>query len=158
MANAIRRMAEGSSRIVERYLPDAFLFAIILSFVAYGLALAFVQPSATYASHARLVLTDGWYGGFWNLLSFAMQMTLILMTGYALAQTDVVDRMLASLASRPTTEKGAAALVAGAYSGFLVWHGGLAGSIPLVMNSSADAGNFLLAGGVVSQTYATGST
>ena len=45
MANAIRRMAEGSSRIVERYLPDAFLFAILLSFVAYGLAFAFVQPS-----------------------------------------------------------------------------------------------------------------
>ncbi|WP_327051723.1 short-chain fatty acid transporter [Halomicrococcus gelatinilyticus] len=197
MANAIRRMAEGSSRIVERYLPDAFLFAILLSFVAYGLAFAFVQPSETYATHARLVLTDGWYGGFWGLLSFAMQMTLILMTGYALAQTDLVDGVLSRLAAVPSTERRAAAfvplvaavasfvhwglglvvgaifarkvaaemrgidfpiIVAGAYSGFVVWHGGLAGSIPLVLNSTAEGGNFLLDDGVLTSTIATGET
>ncbi|MFB6073059.1 MAG: short-chain fatty acid transporter [Halobacterium sp.] len=197
MANIVRSAAEVSSSFVERYLPSAFLFAIILSFVAYAWAFVAVQPSGTYVDHAENLLRIGWYGGFWNLLSFAMQMTLILMTGYALAQTDVVDRLLAWLASSPSSEKGAAALVpvtaavasfihwglglvvgailarkvahefqsidfpivvAGAYSGFLVWHGGLAGSIPLVMNSSADAGNFLLAQGVISQTYGTGTT
>ena len=190
-------MAEGSSAVVERYLPDAFLFAILLSFVAYGLALAFVQPSGSYVTHARLVLTDGWYGGFWGLLSFAMQMTLILMTGYALAQTDLVDGILSRLATVPSTERRAAAfvplvaavasfvhwglglvvgaifarkiaeemrsidfpiVVAGAYSGFVVWHGGLAGSIPLVLNSTADGGNFLLGNGVLTSTIATGET
>jgi short-chain fatty acids transporter len=197
MTNIVRSAAEASSSLVERYLPSAFLFAILLSVVAYVWAFVAVQPSGTYVDHAEALLLQGWYGGFWNLLAFGMQMTLILMTGYALAQTDVVDRMLVWLASRPSTEKGAAALVpltaalasfihwglglvvgaifarkvadefrsidfpiivAGAYSGFLVWHGGLAGSIPLVMNSSADAGNFLLQAGVVSTTYPTGET
>jgi short-chain fatty acids transporter len=197
MVNAIRGAAELSSNLVERYLPSAFLFAIILSVVAYVWAFLAVDPAGTYVDHGVNLLRDGWYGGFWNLLSFAMQMTLILMTGYVLAQTSVVDRLLSWIASRPSSEKGAAALVpvtaavasfvhwglglvvgailarkvasefrtidfpivvAGAYSGFIVWHGGLAGSIPLVMNSSAEAGNFLLQQGVISQTYATGTT
>lgn len=192
-------MAEGASRLVERYLPDAFLFAIILTFVSFGLALAFVDPAGggSALGHAKGILLTGWYGGFWGLLGFAMQMTLILMTGYALAQTWLVDGVLARLARIPSSERGAAALVpvvaalasfihwglglvvgaifarkvaekvrgidfpiivAGAYSGFIVWHGGLAGSIPLVLNSSADAGNFLLADGVLSSTIGTGQT
>jgi short-chain fatty acids transporter len=198
VTNPIRRAAEGASRVVERYLPDAFLFAILLTGIAYVLALAFVDPgSGGMVAHAGDVLLDGWYGGFWNLLSFAMQMTLILMTGYALAQTPAVDRVLSRLARVPSSERGAAALVpvvaaagsflhwglglvvgaifarkvaeevrgidfpivvAGAYAGFLVWHGGLAGSIPLVLNSSADAGNFLIANGVLSETIGTGRT
>lgn len=48
--------------------------------------------------------------------------------------------------------------MAGTYSGSIVWHGGLAGSIPLVLNSSAENGNFLLADGVVSSTISTGET
>ncbi|WP_231183959.1 TIGR00366 family protein [Haladaptatus sp. DYF46] len=196
MANVIRQMAEGSSRLVERYLPDAFLFAIILSFVAFGLALAFVTPQGGTMAHAENILVDGWYGGFWGLLSFAMQMTLILMTGYALAQSAVVDRVLSRMASIPSSERSAAAfvpvvaavasfvhwglglvvgaifarkiaeeirtidfpiIVAGAYSGFVVWHGGLAGSIPLVLNSSGED-NFLLASGVLNSTISTGQT
>jgi short-chain fatty acids transporter len=197
MVNAIRRMAESSSRLVERYLPDAFLFAILLTFVAYGLAFAFVQPQQGYLTHARGLVLDGWYGGFWGLLTFAMQMTLILMTGYALAQTDLVDGVLSRLAAVPSTERRAAAfvpvvaaaasfvhwglglvvgaifarkvademrsidfpiVVAGAYSGFVVWHGGLAGSIPLVMNSTAKNGNFLIEQGVLNATIPTGQT
>ncbi|WP_227354970.1 short-chain fatty acid transporter [Haladaptatus salinisoli] len=197
MANVIRRMAEGSSRLVERYLPDAFLFAILLTFVAYGLAFGAVEPRSDYLTHAENLIVDGWYGGFWGLLTFAMQMTLILMTGYALAQSAAVDRLLSRMAAVPSSERRAAALVpvvaaaasfvhwglglvvgaifarkvaeqlrtvdfpiivAGAYSGFIVWHGGLAGSIPLVLNSSAENGNFLLADGVLNSTISTGQT
>lgn len=194
MANIIRRMAEQSKGTVERWLPEAFLFAILLTFVAYGLAIAVVEPQKDYVSLAHGLLVEGWYGGFWGLLSFAMQMTLILMTGYALAQTDVVDDLLSRIAQFPSTEKGAAALVpvvaaiasfihwglglvvgaifaqkvaqemrtidfpiivAGAYSGFIVWHGGLAGSIPLLLNTR---GNFLIERGLLSSTIPTGET
>ncbi|QDX41457.1 short-chain fatty acid transporter [Salarchaeum sp. JOR-1] len=197
MANIVRRAAEWSSSLVERYLPDAFLFAIGLTFVAFALAFAFVSPANGYPTHAKNILMDGWYGGFWGLLTFAMQMTLILLTGYALAQADVVDRLLAWLAGLPSSEKGAAAfvpvvaavasfihwglglvvgaifaqkvadeirtidfpiIVAGAYAGFLVWHGGLAGSIPLNINSTAEAGNFLLQRGILESTIPTGET
>ncbi|ELZ95260.1 Short-chain fatty acids transporter [Haloferax mucosum ATCC BAA-1512] len=196
MVNVIRSAAERSSELVERYLPDAFVFAIILTGVAYALAFAFVSPGAetTLVGHASGVLMDGWYGGFWNLLSFGMQMTLILMTGYALAQTRPVDVLLTKLARVPSTERGAAALVpvvaagasfvhwglglvvgalfarkvatevrgidfpivvAGAYAGFVVWHGGLAGSIPLLLNTE---GNFLIEAGILDTTFGTGGT
>ncbi|KAB1187122.1 MULTISPECIES: short-chain fatty acid transporter [Haloferax] len=196
MTNVVRAAAENSSKLVERYLPDAFLFAVILTGVAFALAMVFVAPAdgVGMAGHAQNLLLDGWYGGFWNLLSFGMQMTLILMTGYALAQTRHVDALLTKLARIPNSEKGAAAMVpvvaaaasfvhwglglvvgalfarkiasefraidfpivvAGAYSGFVVWHGGLAGSIPLLLNTE---GNFLIEAGVLSSTYATGGT
>jgi short-chain fatty acids transporter len=194
MANIVRRMAEQSKGAVERWLPEAFLFAILLTFVAYVLAIVVVEPQDGYGSLAQGLLIEGWYGGFWSLLSFAMQMTLILMTGYALAQTDIVDGLLSWTAQLASTEKGAAALVpvvaaiasfihwglglvvgaifaqkvaqnirtidfpiivAGAYSGFIVWHGGLAGSIPLLLNTE---GNFLIEKGLLSSTIPTGAT
>ncbi|SEL00930.1 short-chain fatty acid transporter [Haloferax larsenii] len=196
MSNVIRSAAESSSKLVERYLPDAFLFAIILTGVAYALAMVFVAPGdgVGMVGHAQNLLIDGWYGGFWNLLSFGMQMTLILVTGYALAQTRHVDALLTRLARVPNSERGAAAMVpvvaaaasfvhwglglvvgalfarkiasevrtidfpivvAGAYAGFVVWHGGLAGSIPLLLNTD---GNFLIEAGVLSSTFATGGT
>ncbi|WP_266076205.1 short-chain fatty acid transporter [Haladaptatus caseinilyticus] len=197
MANVIRKMAEGSSRVVERYLPDAFLFAIILTLVAYGLAFVAVASQSGPLEHAENLLVTGWYGGFWGLLTFAMQMTLILMTGYGLAKTDFVDGLLTRAAAIPSSERGAVALVpvvaalasfvhwglglvvggifarkvaeeirtidfpivvAGAYAGFIVWHGGLAASIPLNLNSSGEAGNFLLADGILTATIGTSQT
>jgi len=187
-------MAEHSKAAVHRYLPDAFIFAVLLTIITYILAFVAVQPQAGFGTHARRLMIDGWYGGFWNLLAFAMQMTLILMTGYALAQADAVDRLLTKIASAPSTERQAAALVpmvaaiasfihwglglvvgaifarkvaqsirsidfplivAGAYSGFLVFHGGLAGSIPLLMNTE---GNFLIEAGIISETLPTSET
>jgi len=65
--NPIRRTAAFSSRLVERFLPDAFLFAILLTFVAYGRAYVAVEPTDGAITHARQLPVDGWYGGFWAL-------------------------------------------------------------------------------------------
>lgn len=187
-------MAEHSKATVERYLPEAFLFAILLTFLAFILAFFAVTPQSGYPTHAKNLLLVGWYGGFWSLLGFAMQMTLILMTGHALAQADIVDRLLSWIAKLPSSEKGAAALVpvvaamssfihwglglivgaifarkvaenirgidfpiivAGAYSGFLVFHGGFSASIPLLLNTE---GNFLIEAGILNSTISTGAT
>lgn len=187
-------MAKHCKAGVNRYLPDAFIFAVLLTIITFVLAFIAVEPQSGRITHVQNLLLDGWYGGFWNLLAFGMQMTLILMTGYALAQADAVDRLLTKIASAPSTERRAAALVpvvaaiasfihwglglvvgaifarkiaqsirgidfpiivAGAYSGFLVFHGGLAGSIPLLMNTE---GNFLIEAGIVSQTLPTSQT
>ncbi|MEO1959750.1 MAG: TIGR00366 family protein, partial [Paracoccus sp. (in: a-proteobacteria)] len=109
--------------------------------------------------------------GFWNLLTFSMQMLLVLVTGFMLASSPPVKRQLERLAGKAVTPARAIVLVtlvslaaswinwgfglvvgalfakelarqirvdyrllvASAYSGFVVWHGGLAGSIPLVI-------------------------
>ncbi|KLJ01969.1 TIGR00366 family protein [Luteimonas sp. FCS-9] len=166
-----QRATRLSVRLVERYLPDAYVFVLIFTAIAAAAALAIERTPP-------LELIRHWGGGFWELLGFSMQMLLVLVTGFILARTPPVARMLTALASRCRTPRNAIVvvtlvalianwinwgfglvigalfarevarhvrvdyrlLVASAYSGFLVWHGGLSGSIPLTI---ATEGHFL---------------
>ena len=159
-------------RIVQRYLPDAFLFAVILTFVVFIMGIFMTGSSP-------IQMVEYWGTGFWDLLDFAMQMALIVVTGYVLANTPLIKGLLektsmlakspgqaillvtfvASIASLINYGFGLVVgallaiqvvkrvpsvdyrlLVASAYSGFLLWHGGLSGSIPLLI---ATEGHFL---------------
>lgn len=150
---------------MQRYLPDPFLFVIILTFVVFGLGLLFTDSGPVdMAKH--------WGGGFWALLAFSMQMVLVLVTGHVLASSPIFKRMLGALASTAKSPGSAIIivtivsivaswinwgfglvigalfakelakrvenvdyrlLIASAYSGFIVWHGGFSGSIPLTI-------------------------
>ena len=152
-----------SVNLVQRFLPSPFVFAMLLTLVVLALGIfATGQSLPQMAQH--------WGGGFWNLLTFTMQMALVLVTGHALANAPPVARLLDRLARIPSTPGQAIVfvtlvamaaswvnwgfglvvgavfaralarqvqgvhyplLVAAAYSGFLVWHGGLSGSVPL---------------------------
>jgi short-chain fatty acids transporter len=103
--NPIEALGHRISASVEKWMPDPFLFAVLLTFLAYlmGIGIAGSKP---------LDMVVYWYKGFWNLLSFAMQMVLILVTGYTLAYHPRVNRLLVLLASKPSNGKQAAALVA----------------------------------------------
>ncbi|EKP95276.1 short chain fatty acids transporter [Thermaerobacter subterraneus DSM 13965] len=101
----MQRIGEALSRFTRRYLPDSFIFAILLTLVVYVMGLVFTD-------HGPYQLVLDWYGGFWNLLAFGMQMTLILVTGYALANTPSVRRGLQRLADWPRSAGQAVALVA----------------------------------------------
>ena len=46
---------------------------------------------------------QAWGEGFGTLLSFSMQMTLIVVTGYALATTSLCKKLITSLCCRPST-------------------------------------------------------
>ncbi|MYL40278.1 short-chain fatty acid transporter [Virgibacillus salexigens] len=159
-------------RMVQRYLPDAFLFAILLTIIVFILGVLFTESSP-------VEMVSYWGGGFWDLLAFAMQMSLIVVTGYILANTPIVKRLLSKLSTIADTPSQAILLVtfvssaaclinygfglvvgalfaihvakrvptvdyrvlmASAYSGFLLWHGGLSASIPLLI---ATPGHFL---------------
>ena len=93
------------SRSVEKWMPDPFLFAVLLTFLTYLMGL-FIAGSSP------MDMIIYWYKGFWGLLTFAMQMVLILVTGYALAYHPAVNKLLIRLASVPKDGKQAAALVA----------------------------------------------
>jgi len=100
----LRRIAEFFVRLAQRYMPDPFLFAVLLTFLTFGLALA-VTP------HGAISLLGFWYDGLWKILSFTMQMILILLTGYTLATSGVVQRLLSWVASLARTPGSAAVLV-----------------------------------------------
>ena len=101
----LQKLASISTRWSTRWVPDAWVIAVILTIVAYFLGLFFTKSSAYQ-------LIQYWGNGFWVLLSFGMQMCLIIMTGYILATTPIFSRMLNFLAGLPKSPKGCIALMA----------------------------------------------
>ncbi len=107
----IERFGRKLSENVERWMPDPLIFALILSLVTMVMALSITQFSMGFVGTIES-LVMGWYRGFWELLTFAMQMVLILVTGYAIAHHPLVYRGLSRLAAIPKNTKQAAVLVA----------------------------------------------
>ena len=101
----LQKLASASTRWSTRWVPDAWVIAVILTIVAYGLGLIFTKATA-------FQLVQNWGSGFWVLLSFGMQMCLIIMTGYILATTPIFSRLLNGLAGLPKSNKGAIAMMA----------------------------------------------
>ena len=167
----------------KRWLPDSFIFALILTLVAAVWALFAVDVGP-------VKIAEAWYKGFWSLLGFAMQMVLILVTGYAIAISPIATRFIDWLAARINKPVAVYATIvvagqifsliswgwivltavlarelgmrvkgvdyrltaAAVYATFLPWHGGLSGSIPLVINTPE---NFLIKAGVLSEIIPT---
>ena len=80
--------------VVERFIPSALVFAVLLTFVVAGLALLLTDAGPT------AVLT-GWGDGLSGLLAFMTQMALVLLLGHMLANTRLVRRGLALVAALP---------------------------------------------------------
>ena len=165
-----KKFTNGCVRVVNRWLPDPFLFAIILTIVVFIASMIGTQQSP-------IALVDSWgnSSGFWGLLSFSMQMALVLVLGSAMASAKVCKKALGAIASVAKDKKSAIIvttfvsticcwlnwgfgliagallakevarrvkdvdyplLIASAYSGFVIWHAGLSGSIPLQIGAS----------------------
>src|SRR5262249_41787516 len=88
----------------ERWIPDAFIFALVATFFVVAAAMATVG-----ASPAGVV--DAWGRGFWDLIPFTLQMALVIITGHVLASSPPMGRLIEAIASRARTPKGAVALV-----------------------------------------------
>ncbi|MCM3087516.1 TIGR00366 family protein [Bhargavaea ginsengi] len=101
---------------VENYLPNAFIFAILLTFLTLILGMTVTQQSL-------FEMTGHWYGGFWNFLAFTTQMILILITGYALVKAPPVEKLLIRMASIPKNQKSAVliTILVAAAAGYLSW-------------------------------------
>ncbi|MGM0914460.1 MAG: short-chain fatty acid transporter [Pseudomonadota bacterium] len=160
----LKALSRPAVKLVERYLPDPYIFVLLLTIIAAVAAIAVERQTP-------LAVMRMWGDGFWNLLTFSMQMLLVLVTGFMLASSPPVKKLLQRLAALAKGPGGAILLVtyvslaaswinwgfglvvgalfakelarlvrvdyrllvASAYSGFVVWHGGLAGSVPLTI-------------------------
>ena len=121
---AASRFANAVSRpfvvFVERYYPDPFVFLILLTGIAFALALSFTDSSASNALLA-------WGEGLSGLLSFMAQIALTLLTAHALAHTDAVRKALNSLARLPKSVSACYSLVVviSCVASLLAWSFGL---------------------------------
>ncbi|GAK00076.1 LOW QUALITY PROTEIN: short chain fatty acids transporter [Geomicrobium sp. JCM 19055] len=127
----MRYMTRFFTKLMNRYLPDAFVIAIILTMVTIALAV-------TLQGANLIEVTYFWGSGFWDLLEFAMQMAIVLLTGYVLAKAPIVDRVINAIISpikKPSTAIVIATLVGG-------------------IGSLINWGFGLVAGGIVAQKLA----
>lgn len=166
-----RKIINSCVKMVQKYLPEPFIFAILLTVIAFIIAIPICKQTPIEA-------IEHWGNGVWSLLSFAMQMALVLVCGSTLAEAPAVKKGISLLASIPKTPTAAIAivsvvsaiscwinwgfglivgaifakeiarklrgvdyrlLISSAYSGFVVWHAGLSGSIPLSMATGSQA-------------------
>lgn len=160
-----KKFVNGCVRVINRWLPDPFLFAVILSIIVYLGGML-----ATGMGPVEMLAAWGNTSGFWSLLAFSMQMALVLVLGSAMASAKICKKALGAIASLARDNRSAIIittfvsviccwlnwgfgliagallakeiarrvrtvdyplLIASAYSGFVVWHAGLSGSIPL---------------------------
>jgi short-chain fatty acids transporter len=90
------RAAQPFVSLVERFYPDAFVFAILLTLVTFLLAV-------TLAGERPAAAVEIWGLGLTGLLSFIAQIALTLICAHALAHTDLVRAALDRLAQWPRT-------------------------------------------------------
>jgi short-chain fatty acids transporter len=100
----VARVALALTDWTERWVPDAFIFALIATVLVIVAAL-----TATPASVAQTI--DAWGRGFWDLIPFTLQMALVIITGHVLASSPPMGRVIRMIASWPRTPRGAVALV-----------------------------------------------
>ncbi|AJK48901.1 short chain fatty acid transporter AtoE [Burkholderia plantarii] len=104
-ANDRRGVVAALVYLFERVMPDPFVLSIGLTALVAVLALA-LGPQGNLPT-----LLDSWYTGTFGILGFALQMILILATGYAIAEAPVIQRGLRALAAHAQTPTRAALLV-----------------------------------------------
>lgn len=88
----------------EKWFPDAFVFAL------GGTVIVFVVGWLAGVGTRNLVQYFG--DGFWGLIPFTMQMTMIIIGGYVVATSPPVFKLIQRLAKVPRTPRSAVAFVA----------------------------------------------
>jgi short-chain fatty acids transporter len=92
----LRAVARPLVSIVERWMPNALVFAIILTFVVGLMALGLTDSGP-------VEIVRGWGDGLAGLLEFIAQIAIVLVLGYTLAHTGPVERLLLGIARFPRT-------------------------------------------------------
>ena len=100
----LARFALAMTAWTERWVPDAFVFALLATVV--------VVTAALLGTPSGLMDVAGiWGTGFWELIPFTMQMSLVIITGYVLASAPPMQRLIGWLAAVPRSPRAAVAWV-----------------------------------------------
>ncbi|MFE9577581.1 short-chain fatty acid transporter [Nocardia sp. NPDC006044] len=100
----LARIAQSLARWTEKWFPDAYVFA---------LAGVFIVALAAFANGSSPKTVATAFGdGFWDLTAFTLQMTMVVLTGYVVATSPPVARLIDRLAVLPQSAAGAVSFVA----------------------------------------------
>jgi short-chain fatty acids transporter len=112
----LARIALRFTGFTEKWLPDAFGFVLVGTFVVLLFGLVTGEPLLKRpddpAATKGFGLVDAWGVGFWSLITFTLQMAMIIIGGYAVATSGPVARLITRLARIPQSPRTAVAFVA----------------------------------------------
>lgn len=100
----LARLAQRSAAWTEKWFPDAYVFALA------GVVVVTVAAFANGSSPK--VVANAFGGGFWDLTAFTLQMSMVVLTGYVVATSPPVARLIERISTVPSTAQGAVAFVA----------------------------------------------
>jgi short-chain fatty acids transporter len=98
------RIGVALSNWSESWFPDPLVFALA------GIVVVFLIGVAAGEKPVDLAIQGG--KGFWSLIQFTMQMVMIIIGGYVVASTPLVQRGMQKLADIPKNPRQAIALIA----------------------------------------------
>ncbi|GAA1905055.1 TIGR00366 family protein [Nocardioides lentus] len=97
------RLAQRSAEWTEKWFPDAYVFALA------GVVIVSLAAMANGSSPVTVATEFG--NGFWDLAEFTLQMAMVVLTGYVVATSAPVARLIARLAQVPNDPRAAVAFV-----------------------------------------------
>ncbi|MCD2260821.1 short-chain fatty acid transporter [Psychroserpens luteolus] len=86
----LTKLGEKFTDIFQKYMPSAFVFAILLTLVA-------ALGAYFWADASPVKIIKSWYNGFFELLKFGMQIVLIIITGFSIALSPKIKRGIEKL-------------------------------------------------------------
>lgn len=104
-AGRLARIALALTEWSERWVPDAFVFALVATLIVIVAGVAFTPSTLPQ-------VIDAWGKGLWELIPFTLQMSLVIITGHVLATSQAVGRVIRKMSAWPSTPRNAVALVA----------------------------------------------
>ncbi|MTE27868.1 short-chain fatty acid transporter [Winogradskyella ouciana] len=94
----LTKFGEVSTKLFEKYMPNAFVFAMLLTIFTGFIAFIWLDASP-------MEIIKGWYDGFYSLLEFGMQIVLIIITGFAIALSPFINKGIDKLTIRLKTPR-----------------------------------------------------
>ena len=88
----LERWGQRFTDMFKRNMPDAFVFALLLTLITAIIALFWMR-----AKPIEVIIA--WYDGFYILLEFGMQMVLLIVTGYSIALSPFIRKRIDRLTS-----------------------------------------------------------
>ena len=89
----ITKLSNFFINLANRFLPSPFVLTILLSGIVFIFTFIFTK-------HTFFNLISFWEKGFWQLLLFSMQMSLILILGYVLANSPFITSVITKFVSK----------------------------------------------------------
>lgn len=100
----LARFAQSLAAWTEKWFPDAYIFA------AVGVVLVALLAMVNGAT--PIAVAEAFGTGFWELTAFTLQMAMVVLTGYVVATSGPVSKLIDRLALVPNTPRSAVAWVA----------------------------------------------